>query len=490
MAHCDIVLINPSNQKRVYGDLSEFELTAIEPSFWLALLAGDARQKGLDIHIVDAEAESLTHEETVGRVRSLKPLIAAIFVSGINPTASTMNMPGAFELIDGIKNNCPGILTLIGGLHPSALPESTMAESVVDFVCQGEGFDTLPSLVAGIKAGQDTFQIEGLWYRFRGDVIKNPRPKRLAPLSDLPLPAWDLLPMSRYRAHNWHCFDNINERQPYGVLYTSLGCPFRCEFCCIHSFFGRHQIRYRPLDHVMDELDLLVNTYRIRNIKIIDEMFALNEERVVNLCDRIIQKKYDLNMWAYARVDTVTPKMLHKMKAAGINWVVYGFESANQQVVKEANKGIDVSRIKKVVDWTYDAGLYICSNFIFGLPGDDFNSMNETLTLMLDINSEWVNLYCAMAYPGSELYEKATNNKWPLPDEWTSYSQYGLDSSPLPTRHLKSQEVLAFRDYAFEAYFRNPRYLDKIMRTFGADTIRYIQKMTEYRIRRRQGQFC
>ena len=88
-------------------------------------------------------------------------------------------------------------------------------------------------------------------------------------LDEIPMPAWDLLPMEKYRAHNWHCFDHIEERQPYAVLYTSLGCPFDCSFCCINALFGKHMIRYRSLDKVIAELDFLVNTYGIKNIKII-----------------------------------------------------------------------------------------------------------------------------------------------------------------------------------------------------------------------------
>jgi radical SAM superfamily enzyme YgiQ (UPF0313 family) len=409
----------------------------------------------------------------------------AVVVSGSNPSASTMNMTGAGEIATLIHDQAPNIKTLLWGLHPSALPEQTISEENIDFVCQGEGFHTLPFLIDALKANVDDFQINGLWYKNDHRIFSNPKPPLMRNLDEIPMPAWELLPMEKYRAHNWHCFDHIEERQPYAVLYTSLGCPFDCSFCCINALFGKHMIRYRSLDKVIAELDFLVNTYGIKNIKIIDEMFALNEKRIVALCDMIIERKYDLNMWAYARVNTVSEKMLSKMKQAGINWVAYGFESGSQRVISDVTKGYNMAQVDKVVDMTYSQGIYICANFIFGLPEDDFDSMNETLKLMLDINAEWANIYCAMAYPGSKLYEMALENEWPLPKSWTGYSQYAFETLPLPTRYLSGGQVLSFRDYAFETYYHNPRYMNMMDKKFGPKTVSHIREMASNRLKRK-----
>lgn len=302
------------------------------------------------------------------------------------------------------------------------------------------------------------------------------------------MPAWDLLPLGRYRAHNWHCFEQIENRQPYAVLYTSLGCPFNCSFC-INALFGKRTIRYRSVDRVVEEIDFLVNNYGVRNIKIADEMFALDEKRIANLCDSIISRRYDLNMWAYARVNTVSERMLGKMKEAGINWVAYGFESGNDRVIKDVSKGYSIDRVDEVVRMTRAEGIYICANFIFGLPGDDYDTMQQTLGLMLDINAEWANIYCAMAYPGSRLYRQALDQSLPLPHTWQEYSQYAYESLPLPTRYLSAGEVLSFRDYAFHTYFESPRYMDMIHKRFGPETVAHIREMTKHRLKRKYNQF-
>ncbi|MCP3943383.1 MAG: B12-binding domain-containing radical SAM protein [Desulfobacteraceae bacterium] len=485
MKNPDIIIIKPGSQKQIYGQLSSFDLTAIEPPLWGAIIAGFLRENHFKVELIDAEAENLSYKDIAIIVRDLNPLLAVVMVSGSNPSASTMNMTGAGQIVRLIKDESQEIATALAGLHPSALPQQTMEEEQIDFLIQGEGFQTFPGLITSLKDGLQKFDIPGLWYRDGDQILSNDTAMIMKNLDFIPQPAWDMLPMDKYRAHNWHCFDDLDTRQSYAVLYTSLGCPFRCSFCCINSFFGQNTIRYRSIDNVITELDFLVNNYGVTHIKIIDEMFALNEKRVVELCDKIIERDYGLNIWAYARVNTVTQPMLAKMKEAGINWLAYGFESGSKRVIEDTSKGYKFERVMDVVKMTYDHDIHICSNFIFGLPEDDYDSMNETLSLMQEINAEWSNIYSAMAYPGSNLYDTAIDNNWPLPDSWQNYSQYSFDALPLPSRYLSGPQVLEFRDYAFDTYYKNPRYLNMIKNKFGVDTMDHIKQMASHKLKRK-----
>lgn len=481
----DIVLVKPGSQKKLYGDLGTANISAIEPPLWAALLAAYLREKGYSATLIDAEVENWSPAHTAEVIKEINPRLIGIIVSGTNPSASTMNMIGASAILSHLKQIAPGLPTLLGGLHPSALPERTMAEENVDFVCEGEGFHTIPNLLEALKTGQNSFPIEGLWYRQDGKVISNRRAPLVKNLDQLPMPAWDLLPMERYRAHNWHCFEHIDQRQPYAVIYSSLGCPFRCSFCCINSIFGKSGIRYRSPEHVIKEIDFLVKNYGMKNLKIMDEMFVLKESHVMDLCDRIIARGYDLNIWAYARADTVNERLLEKIKAAGINWVAYGFESGNKKVLDGVAKGYNPDKIGKAVKMTDAAGLNIIGNFIFGLPDDNQQSMQETLKLAQDLNCEFVNFYCTMAYPGSKLYELAQKQNWKLPETWDGYSQFGYETFPLATKYLSGPEVLAFRDQAFIAYFTNPAYQAKIRAKFGEIIVQIIQETLKIKLERR-----
>jgi anaerobic magnesium-protoporphyrin IX monomethyl ester cyclase len=155
----------------------------------------------------------------------------------------------------------------------------------------------------------------------------------------LPGQAWDLLDMTRYRAHNWHCFGHLEARAPYASLQTSLGCPFTCSFCCINSPFGTPMLRTWSPDNVIAQIDRLVRDYGVSNIKIPDEMFVLNRRHVIGICDRIIERGYRLNIWAYARVDTVQDEVLAKLARAGFTWLGLGIESGSQHVRDGVEKG-------------------------------------------------------------------------------------------------------------------------------------------------------
>lgn len=482
----DILIIRPCNQTDLYGALSQAKVTGIEPPLWAAINAAFLRQAGYRVEILDAEVMGLSHAETAQHVKDINPLLVNVAVSGTNPSSSTWNMSGAGLLAKTIKTLGPEKKIIISGLHPSALPERTLRDEAVDFVCQGEGFVTFPALIDKLRSQNDRFdEIPGLWYRQENVIRSNPRASLMKNLDNLPMPAWDMLPMPRYRAHNWHCLDGNRPRQPYGVIYTSLGCPYACSFCCINSFFGKNTIRFRSPDNVVNEIDFLVKHYDIHNIRIIDEMFVLRPSHVNRLCDLIAGRGYDLNMWVYARVDTVTSEMLKKMKKAGINWICYGFESANQDVLDDVRKGYTKTDVYEAVKITGDAGIYILANYMFGLPNDNIRTMQETLAQAIDLNCEYANFYCCMAYPGSKLYDEAVRNGVSLPSTWEGYSQLSPETLPLPTKHLSSAEVLRFRDHAFQVYHSNPRYLSMIERKFGLKTVEDIKNVLSHPVRRK-----
>ena len=482
----DIMLINPGGRWESYQGLGP-ALSGIEPPIWVALLAANARNAGYSVQVLDAAAESLGPREVGERVAEAGPLLAMTVVFGANPSASTQNMTAAGAICSAVREAAPDVKQMLGGLHVSALPERTLREEAVDFVCRGEGPRTIHGLLEKLRAGESDYAgVPGLWYQSNGQVIANEPAPLIRDLdTDLPGAAWDLLPMDRYRAHNWHCFDHIGARSPYAVIYTSLGCPFRCHFCCINALFGRSGIRYRGIDQVVDEIDLLVRDYGVRNIKILDELFVLKLDRVERFCDLLIERGYDLNIWAYARVDTVNPRILAKLRRAGVRWLAYGFESASQRVRDGVEKRVSPEAVENAIRWTKQAGIHIIANYIVGLPDDDEDTMRQTLEEAERHNFEFFNIYCAMAYPGSKLYERALAEGWPLPEAWHGYSQLGAETLPLPTRRLTSAQVLRFRDEAFRRYHSRPEYIEMIRRKFGPEVVEHIREMLKVRITRR-----
>lgn len=489
----DLVLVNPANRKRIYQSLGS-NLSAIEPPVWAGLMATFVRKQGISVQIIDACAEELSPEETAERMAELNPILTAVVVYGHQPSASTQVMTGASAVCTAIKQRSPNQKILLVGGHVAALPERTLREEDADFVALGEGLYTLLELIQTLKSDQCNYsKVRGLCYWDGKTVSANPAAPLLQDLDNqMPGVAWELLPMTRYRAHNWHCFDGL-QRQPYAALYTTLGCPFHCSFCCIQAPFksGEKELGYKEITNsyrfwspqaVIAQIDILVNQYGVQNIKIADEMFVLNPKHVLGICDLIIERGYDLNIWAYARVDTVRDEMLEKLKQAGFNWLALGIEAASDRVRDDVQKGFDQEDVYKTLEKVRAVGINVIGNYIFGLPEDDLESMQATLDLALELNCEFANFYSAMAYPGSPLYNLALKEGWSLPKDWSGYSQHAIDSLPLPTKYLSTSEVLRFRDRAFQIYFNNPKYLDMITQKFGVQTAKHIQEMTAHQL--------
>lgn len=481
----DIVLINPGDRKQIYQDLGT-EYSAIEPPFWVAVIASYLRNNGISSAVIDANAENISPEEIASRVNALNPLLSAVIVYGSQPSASTQNMSVAGRICKALKESTTAKVAM-GGLHPSALPRRTMQEESVDFVVEGEGPYTLSGLVRLLKTGRGRHEeVPGLWYREDGAIRNNPTAPLIKNLDEgLPVAAWDLLPMHRYRAHNWHCFDDIKNRMPYGAIYTSLGCPYSCIFCCINAPFGKPGIRYRSPELIAEEVGLLVTKYGVKNLKIVDELFVLDERHYMSVLDLLIKRGYGLNIWAYARIDTIKKENLKKIKQGGINWLALGIESANPDVRDGALKRMRVKDIKTVVTAIQDAGIRVIGNFIFGLPDDNAETMQQTFDLAVDLNCEFANFYCAMAYPGSKLYEMAVKENWQFPCQWHGFSQHSYEMVPLPTKYVSAVEVLRFRDEAFQRYFESASYLDMLEKKFGPDIKKHVQEMTRTRLKRK-----
>lgn len=492
----DALFVNPGGRTRTYQTLAS-TLTAIEPPIWAGLMATFVRQKGYSVGILDANAENLGPDEAAEAIAEMNPLLTVVVVYGHNPSASTPLMSHVGAICKAMKLQAPELLTILVGGHVSALPERTFCEESATFVAGGEGPYTIADLLRALKSGSPDYStVRGLWYRDGAGIRSNPPAPMVMDLGvEMPGVAWELMPMDKYRAHNWHCFGDL-ERQPYAALYTTLGCPFHCSFCCIQAPFrdGEKALGYKAgvssyrlwgVQAVIDQIDLLVNRYNVRNIKFADELFAVNPRHVIEICDLIISRGYDLNIWAYARVDTLKPPMLSKMKKAGINWLGLGIESANPRVRADVHRDYTQRRIFEAIEQIRGEGIFIGGNYIFGLPEDDHASMQETLDLALEINSEWANFYCAMAYPGSHLYDQALREGWALPHTWDGYSQYAVDALPLPTKYLPAGEVLQFRDYAFGIYFSSQSYLDMMRQKFGERTIRHIKEMTAHKLERK-----
>lgn len=502
----DVLFVNPDSSRQAYQDLANV-YAAIEPPTWALLLAESCRSKGFGVGILDSDAEKLSLDKAVERIHETKPRLVCIVVYGQNPNAGTTSMVGALMLAKHLKATHPEYPIALVGSHISALPKEVLAYDCVDIVLLNEGVYALHSLLAS-DLKNDIPNIKGIgWKKREGDQIVpvlNP-PERVVPQDrmdiDMPGYAWDLLPyknkpLDLYRAHFWHANFDHNQRTPFAAIYTSLGCQFACNFCMINivnrnsnedhvSAADSRGMRFWSPQWVSREMKKLAEM-GVKTLRISDEMFFLNKKFYDPILNDVISNDFGFNMWAYSRVDTVREDKLKLFKMAGVNWLALGVEAGNQVVRQEVSKGSfkDIN-IRAVCKTVQDNDIKIISNYIFGFPEDTMETMQQTLDLALELNTEMANMYPCQALPGSPIYWTAKQNGWKLPDSFEGYAFLSYDSQPLPTNHLSAEQVLKFRDEAWHTYFTNPAYLDVVEKTFGPTERQNVVDMSKIKLKRK-----
>ncbi len=495
MKQLDILFVHPNAAQAIYQDLSKY-YSAIEPPIWAGMLAAHCLKRGFHVELVDCEALGFDDYQAAVMIKKFNPRVTCFVVYGQQPSASSQNMDGAVSLAEHVKEMCPSTKILFVGGHVSALPREVLEKhSFIDMVCQNEGVYTISNLLkTNLKDKLD--QVAGLGYRDDGRIILN-APSPIVAKEDLPheLPgvAWDKIPIERYRTALWHALPNHSQRQPFAALYTSLGCPMRCSFCMINIINrqeneysdGSAVFRYWEPEFIISEFDKFAKM-GIKNIKIADELFVLNANHFMRLCELIIERGYKFNIWCYSRVDTVKEPYLETLKKAGVNFLALGIESGNTKVRKDVTKGrFEDVDIRGVVKKIRDHGINVAANYIFGLPEDTLETMQMTLDLALELNTEMANFYSAMAYPGSPLHGIARKEGWKLPEQYSGYSQHSYYAQPLPTKYLPAEEVLAFRDKAWHAYHTSPKFLALLKEKFGQKAYDETLKSTQIKLKRK-----
>jgi anaerobic magnesium-protoporphyrin IX monomethyl ester cyclase len=498
----DILFVHPNASEKIYQGLAN-KNSAIEPPIWAAMLANSVRAKGFSTEILDAEAEHLDYLSAAKRITEYKARVVCFVVYGQQPSASSQNMEGATATARELNNLSPNTFMLFVGGHIAALPIETLEkEKYINAVCQNEGVYTIHNLLKLSKFDDVSLRlIDGLVFRNSEGKIEMNAPSPIVPKDqleiDLPGMAWDLLPsLSKYRTAGWHSWSNNTEKEPFAALYTSLGCPYKCSFCMINiinrtkqgdniSAADSNTFRWWSPEFIIQQFDYIASQ-GVRNVKIADELFVLNPRHFEAICDLIIQRGYDFNIWAYSRVDTCKPKYLEKLSKAGVKWLGLGIENPNNELRKEIHKeGFQEVKVLDLINMIRDAGINVGGNYIFGLPYDTHETMQATLDFALENPTEMANFYSAMAYPGSPLHNQARIFGIKLPETYAGYSQHSYETTNLANEHLSAAEILAFRDKAWDIYHSNDKYLNLMKNKFGQKAVDELNETKKVKLKRK-----
>lgn len=367
------------------------------PSLGLGYIAAVLEQEGHQVKIVDMGLRpALPVEEEMAAVYAFQPDL----VGFTSMSTSHHSIERAARLVKE-QIGCP---TVIGGPHATTLPELTLSDPNIDFLIYGEGEGPIRQLVRALATGSTTFEhILGLGYKTKdGEITINPEAPLIPNLDELPYPARHLFELESYPL-----FDPTGQRML--TVLSSRGCPYNCSFC-FKGIVGR-TYRHRSPDNVITELVQCIERYGVRSFYFIDDLFTIDVRRLEAFCDRVLDVGLDIRWQCLARVDRVTPAILRKMYRAGCREVHYGIESGNPDVLKATAKHINLDQVRQAVSWTDEVGIRGKGYFILGLPGDNDQTIEDTISFAESLPLDEAMFSIATPFPGTRMWDELVRKR-------------------------------------------------------------------------------
>lgn len=432
----------------------------------LAYIASFAREeaRGVDVDIIDAEGLELTYEKIYERVDAFSPDIIGI-------TCPTPVYYIVQQICSDLKRKDSDVKIVVGGPHVTALPKETLIETDCDVVVIGEGELTFLELISHLKNGRDLGSIAGIAYKENGDIFINKRRALIEDLDMLPFPAKDLLPLDRYYLPPTK---RIKSERATNMI-TSRGCPFSCKFCMAKTIWTS-RTRLRSVKNVIEEIELNVDIYGLTEFSFHDELFTFRRSRVIELCERILKEGLDITWVCQARAGSVDLEMLRLMKKAGCGKIAFGFESGSDRMLKLMNKKETIQNAIESVRLCKRAGMAVEGAFILGYPGEDEESISQTINFALKLDCETVAWFIAIPYPGTELYYEAIEKGYLKKQiNWMEFAPVSNLESPMIIPNFTPEELVKWKKRAYRKYYLRPRYIfTKLVQTRSAADLKDI----------------
>lgn len=428
-----ILLVHPPNQL-VYDKFSRAPIKRLP--IGIAYVAAYMEQHGYDVSVLDPEALDLGSSEILSRVTDLSPDV-------IGFSCTTPLFPIAVQLAEDIKKLLPHVKIIIGGPHISAMPaQSLEASSAIDFVVFGEGEESLLELIRALEHSGPYGGIAGVGYREGGRATLGPPRPYIQDIDSLPFPARRLFPMDRYR-------DPLHYDEPYTLLVTSRGCPFKCVFCASSVTWGR-RVRMRSTENVLKEIDEVVKEYGIRNITFADDTFTLNRERTIEICKGIVERGYDIRFLCSSRVDTIDESRLEWLQKAGCKVISFGIETGNPDIMKVVLKGINLDQVVSTFAMVKKYGITVHSSYIIGNPGDTHETIEQTIQFALDSGTDEAQFSISTPFPGTDLWKSALEKGLISSQDFSSYKWYYSVAANLS--HVKDEDLIEYQRKGYRVF--------------------------------------
>ncbi len=443
-----ILLVHPAGSNWVPG---RRDITAVAnrmAPLGLLSIAAYLRTKGHDVSLFDCLGPfaPARHQDTIGRLTRHDADIAGFSVT-------TSGFYDALETAAALKESNPSIKTVFGGVHASAMGRDLMLRfPEIDFLCTGEGEETL----AGLASGNHPGTVPGLVWRDGGKVVDNGPGVPIADLDSLPYPAYDLL-SGFPGGYNLPLFSHV--KSPGATMITSRGCPYQCSYCDRSVF--KKSYRYNSAGYIYEHMRHLRTGYGVRHLNIYDDLFTLHRDRIEELCGMLIRRPLGIMFNCAVRAGHADDGLLKMLKRAGCLMVSLGIESADQEMLKRHKSGVSLEEVRDTVRRIQQNGLRAKGLFMMGLPGENEKSIAATLDFVLSLGLDDMNMAKFTPFPGAPIW-KTIRQEGDFNEDWRLMNC--LNFVFLPGGISSRERLDELYGEFVKAFYMSPDYRKKFVR--------------------------
>jgi anaerobic magnesium-protoporphyrin IX monomethyl ester cyclase len=386
------LFINLSNKEQITRRYmcSYVSPESLFPPLELISLAAIARDShNMEIKLIDAIAENLDQKTVLEQALNYKPDII-VSIMGLECIEEDCNE------VKFLKDQMPNTKYVVFGHYATQFPNDVLLKSTADYLILGEPDFIFLNLLGALRGSNPLEEVGGVVrIGAAGNPVQQGEDKRIPNPNELPIPAYDILPVDKY-------YEPVLPR-PYSLIQTARGCPYPCSFC-VKSYGSKLTIQ--SPDRVVDEIQNLVQNYGIKSLRIIDDTFTVNKRRVIEICKELVKRNFNLQWCCLSRTDNLTDEMLHWMKKAGCTRIYFGLESGSQRILDLYQKGIKVEEAIETLLLCRKHGIETTGFFMSGFPEETEDDFDNTIAFAIKAKLTFASVNPLTPYPGTSLFDR------------------------------------------------------------------------------------
>ncbi|MDO8489042.1 MAG: radical SAM protein [Candidatus Omnitrophota bacterium] len=412
----------------VFGKFSKLaQKTSGFPPLNIAILAAIAQKAGHEVQIIDGEIEGLNNQEIIKRVKDFSPDL-------IGMTGTTPGFHLVVRLAKELKEQMD--VPIMAGGHHVTLFKEKIFDNCFDFLFVSEADISFADFLKVYQKNDDLSNVKGLIFRRKGEIVFTGNPGLTQDLDVIPFPARGLLKFDKYKVGTLH--GTLN----YTSIMTTRGCPFECIYCS-NSVYGKN-VRRRSVENVISEIETVVKRFGIRHFYFVEDVLTLNKQFSLSLCDEIDKRGLKITFEGSTRANLFDEELAKRMSKSGLIRISFGLESADPKILKIIKKQVPLESYIQANKLTNKYGIETINSVMLGLPGQDRESIEKTITFLRKAKDIQHTTYgIAMPYPGTEFYEMAKKGEYGLKlhtEDFSKYQRYG--SAVLSVGDLSPEDLI------------------------------------------------